>query len=208
MQRSFLTPGLSVHDVADRCRAAGVEFLVGSSGGWGRHELANWMTGAYAIATREVRLDPPRRRRRNASATLEATTVEALILRARAGVIETLERSTHWGSADPFAPEMIAAAIVAPVTDEHGAMGYVALDIPSMRLVNRVASLFVTDYLTRPADYVSVAPCEQCGGISFAWDAYHADACDAVEHRSSRVVAKNGEERSRPASLRGLARRG
>jgi hypothetical protein len=57
-----------------------------------------------------------------------------------------------------------------------------------MRLVDRVASLFIADYLTRPRDYEQLVVCGQCDEVSFKWDEVHEDGCEARGLRSGVVV--------------------
>jgi hypothetical protein len=59
------------------------------------------------------------------------------------------------------------------MVDDAFAIGYAPVDAPAMRLVDRVRSLFVADYLTRPADYAAFAVCDECEGATFDGALYH-----------------------------------
>ncbi len=45
-----LPDGDSIDTVSAMCRAAGVEFLEGAASGWGKRELAEWLSGSYHVA--------------------------------------------------------------------------------------------------------------------------------------------------------------
>jgi hypothetical protein len=73
-----------------------------------------------------------------------------------------------------FAKAMVDAGLVVGVIDhESSSLGFAPVSSPEMRLVDRVRSLFVADYLTSPSDYASFRVCTACEGATF--DADHGD---------------------------------
>ncbi len=187
----FLPKGETVHGVADRCRAAGVAFAQGTTGGWGPRDLAAWLVDLYEPATEATRTIVAARRRPPPSTyrALDATTLERVVLDARARIFEMLERSATAWEGESFARTMVEGMLVVGVTDAGGAIGYAPVRYGEMRLVDRVASLFVADYLTRPGDYVTLVTCEECGDLAFDGEARHASWCAEPPLRSDIVPA-------------------
>jgi hypothetical protein len=81
---------------------------------------------------------------------------------------------------------MIDEGFVVGVVDESSAIGYAPLDAFDMRLVDRVRSLFVADFLTRPADYDRFSVCESCGAATFDAVESHEGICGGRATRSQR----------------------
>lgn len=104
--------------------------------------------------------------------------VAALLLRSHAYLLDGLRNATAWRRDAAFAREMIDEGFVVGVTDAAGAIGYAPLDAFDMRLVDRVRSLFVADFLTRPEDFASFSVCDHCGGATFDGAVSHGAACD------------------------------
>jgi hypothetical protein len=190
-RRAFVLSGETrVHDIADACREAGVLFLAGSGGHWGRLELATWLTGPYASATRvdSRRALSPRRRPGVHHQRLTEASVESLLFRARERVIAMLEGASDAWATAAFARDMIDAGLVVGVQDAYGAIGYAPVDAREMRMFDRVASLFIADHLTRPHDYRGVRVCDVCGSVLFEWHAAHSAGCERRGPASELVV--------------------
>ena len=187
----FLPNGETVHGVADRCRAAGVAFADGTTGGWGPRELAAWLVVHYEPATAATRSIVAARRRPPPSAyrALDATTLERVVLDARARIFEMLARSATAWEGESFAQTMVDGMLVVGVTDTAGSIGYAPVRYAEMRLVDRVSSLFVADYLTRPGDYVTLVACEECGDVAFDGEPRHESWCAEPPLRSDIVPA-------------------
>ena len=83
---------------------------------------------------------------------------------------------------------MVDAGLVMGVSDDQGGLGYAPVHRMRMRLVDRLVSLFIADFLTRPGDYDSLLVCASCDEVSFAWDEVHEDGCEARVHHSGMVV--------------------
>ncbi len=195
----LLSRGTSVLDLADKARAAGFVFVSGARYGWARRELATWLVHDYTPAT----LRPPGTRRTNVDTTstdVRDTSVTRLVSAARRHVVEMVAGAmTSWNGAS-FAREMVDSGLVIGVSDDAGGIGYAAVDRARMRLVDRVASLFIADYLTRPRDYEAIVVCPTCDEVSFTWDEVHEDGCESRGPRSGVVV-----KRPRRPTRRGIA---
>ena len=189
-----------VLDVADASRTAAVAFLEGTATGWGRTELAAWLMGAYRAATK-----------RNPTAlagagrgdtTISDGTVERVLLRTRERLIDLLAGGAREWSKAGFTTHAVEAGLVVGVTDESGALGYAPLDLPGMRLYDRVSALFVADYLTRPRDYEGLSLCEECSELSFSWAPSHHRHCSTPPVVSGVVARHTGLVA--PVTSRGL----
>lgn len=189
-----LPPGVRVSDVADASRSAALGFAWSAHQGWGRRELAWWLSNPYARATAatcvprqaEVRLTygrPP----------LEELHIQDLMTRARTEVIDVLRGVWAWTHDAAAARARINEGLVAGIVDEASHFGYAAVDHPRMSLAERVRSLFIADYLTRPADYAAFAICPDCDGATFDGGLYHTGctrprARTVLRHRAARDV--------------------
>jgi hypothetical protein len=183
-----LPPGTSVLDAADAARSAGLAFITMATAQWGRLELAHWLVSAYRPSVLQMRRDP------KASGTFQRRSVDEeavgqLVFAAQQRVIRLILSATRSWNEAGFAREMIDCALVVGVCDENGSLGYAAVDRAEMRLVDRVTSLFVADYLTRPRDYEALVMCAACGVPSFRWDRMHSADC-ASEAVPSGIVVK------------------
>lgn len=135
-------------------RDAAVLFMRGGAqAGWGRRELAAWLVCHYGSCVAESS-DPPRSQAPARRAT--AVTPDALgevVADARMRMITLLEDLRDRDTAESVTRSIIARGFVEAVRDEHGAIAHVPVDQRRMRLADRVASLFVADYLNAPFDY-------------------------------------------------------
>lgn len=171
-----LLPGIRVTDVADACRSAALGFAWSAHHDWGRRGLARWLVGPYAhavAATRSLRASGTRRA--VVHRALDEETIDELLGSARAEIIEMLRGVWSWTSDAAAARARITEGLVAGIVDEASDFGYAPIDDVRMRLVDRVRSLFVADYLTRPGDYAAFAVCDDCDGATFDGGLYHTD---------------------------------
>jgi hypothetical protein len=184
----FLPKGQTVWAVADRCREAGIEFARGTTGGWSARDLARWLVDHYEPATAAthtfVLRTPPTGHR-----GVDVDALERVVLDTRARVFEMLASCTQAWSTESFPREMVDGMLVVGVQDTSGAIGYAPVRYAEMRLVDRVASLFVADYLTRPNDYHALVTCEECGDLAYDGIAHHAHWCAEPPLRSDVVPA-------------------
>ena len=170
-----LAPGARVVDIADACRSAALGFAWGAPG-WTKRDLATWLVGPYARATasaRAIHASGMRRAFRQRSVSDEAVT--KLLADAHEHVIELLRAAWSWKHDAHFARAAVADGLVGGVIDDTSGIGYAPIDQPGMTLVRRVESLFLADFLTRPADYAAFAICSVCNGAAFDGGIYHLD---------------------------------
>ena len=185
-----LEDGVTVHDVADRCREAGLEYFSGANGAWSSRDLAKWLMGSYRAATAPPStVDSPFRKKATPPLHLDEGAVIGLLVRTRECVLEMILSPRSAWEEGGLGAEMLARGLLLGVRDGLGSIGYAPIDLPDTRLVDRVASLFVADYLTRPGDYEEIQVCDECGEISFRWQRRHRERC-AVTTSQSGVVPK------------------
>ena len=181
-------------DVADKARAAAMEFVAGAKWGWGRRQLASWLLEHYEPVILAVPTKPRSRvSRRGAelAAGITDASITRLVARTRRRILELVTNAQHAWTGAGFAREMIDSGFVVGVSDDGGGIGYVAAHAPDMRLVDRVTSLFLADFLTRPRDYDGILLCPACDELSFRWEEVHEEGCDA-RMRSGVVVKPRG----------------
>ncbi|MDB4938675.1 MAG: hypothetical protein JWP87_5647 [Labilithrix sp.] len=193
-----LLPGVRVTEVADACRSAALGFAWGAHHGWGRRELARWLVGPYAraaAATRSLRVSGMRPA--VIVRPLTEDTIEELLRRARAEVIEVLRGVWSWTHDGATVRARIDEGLVAGIVDDASNLGFAPVDQPRMRLVDRVRSLFIADYLTRPTEYAAFVVCPECDGATFDGGLYHVDCMrprrTVLRRRAVRDVALPGE---------------
>jgi len=188
----LLSPGHRVSDIADACRSAALAFAWCAHRAWSRRELARWLIGPYAAAISQPH-DTRVRRVAGDAGPLEEDAVSELLVRAHGQVLDALRSVHSWKDDACFARDMVTGGFVIGVIDEVDSIGYAPVDVWNMRLVDRVRSLFVADYLTRPNDYASFVICEGCQGATFDGGESHRVTC--------------GDELDAPASTTRLRRR-
>jgi hypothetical protein len=165
-----------VRDVADACRSAALGFAWSAHHGWGRRELARWLVGPYAQAVAATRgLRTSGLRRAVVHRPLDEAVVADLLVEARTQIVSVLRGSWSWTHDAEAARACIDEGLVAGICDEASELGFAPVDNVGMRLVDRVRSLFIADYLTRPADYAAFAVCDDCDGATFDGGLYHVD---------------------------------
>jgi hypothetical protein len=172
----ILMPGCHVRDIADACRSAALGFAWSAHQGWGRRELARWLIGPYAQAVTATRsLRGSGTHRVVEYRPLEEATIADLLVSTHERVIDVLRSAWTWAHDPASACASIDEGLVAGIVDETSDLGYGPVDRPGMLLLDRVRSLFVADYLTRPADYAAFAICDDCNGATFDGGLYHVD---------------------------------
>lgn len=191
----LLPSDMNVLDVADRARAAGFVFISSSRWGWGKRDLANWLVHDYRPAVLAASARP---RTEASSAKADEPSTTKLVASARRRVVEMLaDCCTSWAGTD-FASESIENGIVIGVSDDAGTIGYAPVHQGRMRLVDRVASLFIADFLTRPRDYEQLVVCGSCDEVSFKWDEIHEDGCESRGPRSGVVLRPRYHKTTHP----------
>ncbi|HEY8080397.1 MAG TPA: hypothetical protein VIF62_39980, partial [Labilithrix sp.] len=165
-----LASSATIKDVADACRSAGLGFAWGANRSWGRSELARWLVGPYARALSWTsHLRGAGVRGGFSYRPLDAGLIRDLLVGTHAVLIDGLRRSWSWLDDPSFAREALDAGLVVGVADDHGGIGYAPIETADMRFVDRVRSLFIADFLTRPHDYARFGVCEGCDGVTFDW---------------------------------------
>lgn len=189
-----LDGGVTVKDIADAARSAALGFAWGADRGWGRRELARWLVGPYARAVAVSHAARSGVRRAVVDRPLAEDTVVDLLRRSHAYLLDGLRSAATWRRDAAFAREMIDEGFVVGVVDSSSAIGYAPLDAFDMRLVDRVRSLFVADFLTRPAEYDDFTVCGTCGAATFDGAVSHSASCDVRGAPSLRRRAVRGFE--------------
>lgn len=218
--KSFITPrvetrcvaldaGTTVKDVADACRSAALGFAWGADRGWGRRELARWLVGPYARAVAPSRAARSGMRRATRTTALEERTIVELLRRTHAVLLDGLRAAATWRRDAAFAREMIDEGFVVGLVDDESAIGYAPVDAFDMRLVDRVRSLFLADFLTRPEEYARFVVCETCGGATFDGAVSHGAACEgrgvlALRRRAVRTFEVAFDDDETPETLVGI----
>ncbi len=185
----FLPADTSVYDVADWSRDALLLFMSGANGLWGRVDLAKWLLGPYRRATASTSHPTRNVRGRGAGGTVTDGAIEALLIRSRERLLELLTSCAASWEGGAFARDMVEGGLVVGVRDMVGAIAYAPIDRDGMRLVDRVESLLVADFLTRPGDYRDVRVCADCGEVAFRGEDERHLGCWDVPAASG-IVAK------------------
>jgi hypothetical protein len=201
-----LLPGIRVVDVVDGCRSAALGFAWSAHNGWGRRELARWLVGPYAHAVAATRaLRASGMRPAVVHRELDEETVEQLLATTRTEILEMLRGVWSWTHDARAARARIGEGLIAGIVDEASDLGYAPVDNVRMRLVDRVRSLFIADYLTRPGDYAAFAVCEDCDGATFDGGLYHEDCMrprsrTVFRHRAVHDLVLPGEAAHAPVT--------
>lgn len=182
-----LPDGSSVHEIADRCRRAVLEFVSGTAGGWSRVDLELWLGAPYRSASRSFSSPASSRPALGLVGAEVGGSFETTLMDA-ADVVRDLLASCANPRMPAFVQDVVERGFVVGVQDFDGALGHVPVDVAEMSLVDRVASLLAADILTRPGDYQSVSICEDCGAVSFEWTACDHDP--SADSRESGVVRR------------------
>jgi hypothetical protein len=154
-------------DVAVACREAGLAFL--ETDQWSKRDLAQWLIDSYQFATLRGHgggVFPQHH------GTVSREKVLDLVERVRDEVRNTLD---HVLTGDmSFARQLVEEGVVAPFRQQNGQTMYVAMNHKSLRLADRVLSLFAADFLMRPHDYrARLSVCEYCKTVSFTGECRH-----------------------------------
>jgi hypothetical protein len=146
----------SALDVAVACRAAGLAFVNGVGTGWTKSDLARWLLGPYREATCQL----AGTERDRAYGPVDDACIDRLLREARAHVVHWLEQSDEWVDHAWLAIREGRILQTAHANDE---VGFVPVDLPRMRLADRVTSLFAVDRLARGDDYdTKLVVCHRC----------------------------------------------
>ncbi len=172
-----LPKSVTVCEVAEACRGAVHAFLGLSEGPVSRRSVAEWLVGPYRAAVATTRVMQDDRRRSGfvpkfqesipPSAPVNETDLCELVADTRRRVELLIDRCL----ADPdtsIAGDVVSRGLVERVYDATGEAGFVPALRPRMRLRERLVSLILADFLTRPKDFVAHAAMDPAEGASFA----------------------------------------
>lgn len=174
--------------VADDCRDAALSLLAGTAAGWGKRELAYWLVGPYAHATRHT----PRGERVaffDDDRTVDDAAIETLLLRVRTQLVTSLERAALEGGALDFSGDILLRGVVKRAVGADGEDAWFPVDAARLRLRDRLRSLFVAHYMNDPASYDTLFVCHRCEDVVFDELAKELGTC-ARHGVISDVVAK------------------
>jgi len=164
-------------------RTAGLEFLDNVRDA---RDLGRWLIGPYRSATSYVfRLEWPAA----CASEVDTSTIDAILASAREEVLLALHDAA-WGAGPGFVKDALASSAIVPTVDGF----WIPLDVPRMRLKDRVLALFAADYLRSPRDYQrDLAFCTRCDRAVFDPAARQTGQCGA--HRISGFVKKMDRRR-------------
>jgi hypothetical protein len=195
--RPTLTDGSTRETIANDCRVAALGFMSGVAAGWDKLDLALWLTGPYARATRHGKRGE---RVAAVSGDREITedTVESLVTRVRGQLIASLEKAALEFGTLEFTDEIVARGLVRKVVDADGRDAWIPVDAQRMRLRDRLRALFTADYLNAPYTYAELFVCHRCEAVVFDDHAKEVGICGA--HRMSTRAPSDTEADATDAS--------
>lgn len=178
----------TVETVSAECRQAAIAFM--SCITWDKLDLAFWLTGPYARAVRHARR-LERVATLEAPAPVEERTLGELLGSVHDEILAALTVAAHEDGALPFADEVVEAGQVRKAVDADGVPVWVPVDLPRMRLVDRVRALFAADYLNAPDAYLDLVVCGRCNALVFDGSLKRLGLC-AAHMRNSVIVPREG----------------
>lgn len=145
-----LERSVTVTDVADAARSALADFMGMPPE---KRDLSEWLVGSYARATRFVprrphSLPPPGSR----PPPSQSEQIEDLVVAAKRDGQSIITAAVD-GGAEALVQRLPSVVPIMRVEDAFGGHGFAPLDGPRLRLADRVLSLIVADFLTRPDDF-------------------------------------------------------
>jgi hypothetical protein len=183
-------------------RLAASQFMREATLGWGRRELAEWLMCHYGPCVihrvDHCRDETPAHAHIRTGARpphVDESSVIELVDRVRARMFLLLH---DLGDPTQLAAGRITAAMIdsnrVEEIETRDGLLWRPVHRPRLRLVERVATLFVADYLNSPPDYRDVRACEQCGVLAFGRAVVHGRGCPAGLVRRDSHVAVRGAE--------------
>lgn len=164
-------------------RQAVVEFLRGTAFGWGRRELASWLVCQYSpclVVDAARHPDAGDLPRMDVAPSLDEEQIERLILDARNGTLKLLADLPWPTEAAAHVDAALGAGHVIAMCDARGARHWAPVGRRRMRLVQRVASLLIADYMESPKDYLTTSLCRGCGELVFGSKDDHRALCEGA----------------------------
>jgi hypothetical protein len=164
--------------------------MSGVASGWDKLDLALWLTGPYARATRHAK------RGECVTAVPEAReispeAIETLVTRVREQLIASLEKAALEFGGLRFADHIVDRGLVRKVIDADGRDAWIPVDFARLRLKDRLQALFTADYLNAPYTYTELFVCHRCEAVVFDDNAKRVGICGS--HRLSGTVPRGLE---------------
>jgi hypothetical protein len=197
-----LHDGSTRHSLAEECRMTALSFMSGVAQGWTKVDLALWLSGPYARATRHGKHE----KHEDIAALLRdgemisAAAVEDLLTHVRGQLLASLEKAALDFGTLEFSDDIVGRGLVRKVVDAEGQDAWVPVDGARMRLRDRLRSLFTADYLNAPYTYAELFVCHRCEAVVFDAHAKQISICGL--HRMSAVVLREPDSpaRAEPAA--------
>ena len=189
VQLHFLPDNVRVEDVVRRTRLAARAFRSSASKSWGRTKFRSWLIVEYAMATEWTREDDvsPWSHR---DAPMQDERARMLVDEVRLRITRLLvDESSGWNKAG-FAAAMIERGLITSVTDASGREAFAPAARVELSFLERVASIFIADFLAHPEDYTCLSSCECCGELEMNGIVQHASSC--VKLLPVRAPAESG----------------
>lgn len=188
---ALLEGGVLRESVAAECRRAALEFMAGVASGWTKLDLAQWLTGVYAHATRHCQ-HGERTFIASASASVDSTSIEELLSNTRGPMLSALQKAALSDGSLDFADEAIDRGFVRRAVDADGMEVWIPVDGARMCLRDRVQALFVADFLNDPIAFGTLYVCRHCEAIVFDQAGCTVEMC-LMQRRRSAIVTRNAE---------------
>ncbi len=185
--RETLHDGSTRESLAHEFREAALSFMSGVASGWDKLDLALWLTGPYARATRHGK-HGERVAAVSDGEQISDESIESLVTHVRGQLIASLEKAALEFGALEFADEIVERGLVRKVVDAEGRDAWIPVDAARLRLRDRLRALFTADYLNAPYTYAELFVCHRCEAVVFDDHAKEAGVCSA--HRMSGTVPR------------------
>lgn len=182
--------GSTRQTIAEESRDAALSFMAGVARGWDKLELARWLTGDYAHATRH-RTHGERLATLPDGAEISPESIEDLVAHVRGQLLGSLTKAAAGVGALDFVEPLVERGLVRKVVDAEGRDAWVPVDGARLRLRDRVESLFAADYLNAPYTYAELFVCHRCEAVVFDEHLKPVGICGT--HRASGTVPREGD---------------
>ena len=186
--RRRVDDGSTRETIAEECRAAALSFMTGVALGWDKLDLALWLTGDYARATRHTKHGERLATVAFGVGEIPEETIEKLVVHVRGQLLAALETAALEMGSLAFVEEMVQRGLVRQVTDGDGRDAWIPVDGARVRLRDRLQSLFTADYLNAPYTYAELFVCHRCEAVVFDVHAKQLGICGT--HRMSGTVPR------------------
>lgn len=174
---------LSAEEVAQMCRSAYLEFVNGDC--WGKRELASWLLERYRPLARpadEAPLSTAGTRPRGDK--VHPIRLRTFIEETRGTLLEDLLGARSVANRHALQQQILAAGLVAPERDVAGRTCFIPVDMPDLRLVDRLRALIVADGLATGDELAHVIVCNACNLVAFDLDTPPTWVCSSCRRQS------------------------